>query len=203
MTIQSDRSQDIDPNLRWEITELGRQALRDATLTGFPFSGNPVRVDELVSRNPCDLLPEGDPTAYCDGGCPDCDEQPPAYIHGDADGKSKAHFEIRYRTSDHDPQVCGCEPCITVRVALARFNLWPHGLAPNSDADHPDYPGYKVCRGCGGPDDGHFPDCVVQLYEKRREATPQEARRIDQWVAENATVITPVAGCPENDGGVR
>ena len=160
---------------RWELTELGRKALRDATPTGFPLNGNPVGVDE----------------------------QPPAYIHGYADGKSKAHFEIRYRTSDHDPQVCGCEPCITVRVALARFNLWPHGLAPNSDADHPDYPGYKVCRGCGGPDDGHFPDCVVQLYEKRREATPQEARRIDQWVAENATVITPVAGCPENDGGVR
>ena len=70
MTIQSDRSQDIDPNLRWEITELGRQALRDATPTGFPFSGNPVGVDELVSLNPFDLLPKGDPTAYCDGVAP-------------------------------------------------------------------------------------------------------------------------------------
>ena len=140
-------------------------------------------------------------SAYCDGGCPDCNEQPPAYLHGYADGKSKAHFEVRYRTADHDPQDCGCEPCITVRVVLARLNLWPHGLAATGGSDHPDYPGYKVCRGCGGPDDGHFPDCVVQLYEKRREATPEDAQRIDQWVAENATVIAPVSGCPENDDG--
>ena len=172
MTIQSDRSQDIDPNLRWEITDLGRKALRDATPSGFLLNGNPLGVAELVPRNPFDLLPQGDPTAYCDGGCPDCNEQPLAYIHGYADGKSKAHFEIRYRTSDHDPQVCGCEPCITVRVVLARFNLWPHGLAPASDADHPDYPGYKVCRGCGGPDDGR----VVQLYEKRRKPRQRRPR---------------------------
>ena len=134
-----------------------------------------VREGALLSRDPdrvdCSpcivaMLPQGDPVAgYCDGGCPDCNDQPPAYLHGYSDGKSKAHFEVRYRTADHDPRACGCEPCITVRVVLAR---------ETGDAEHLDYPGYKVCRGCGGPDDGHFPDCVVQLYEKRREATPEE-----------------------------
>ena len=192
MTIRSAPCQDIDLDLRWNITKLGRDALRDSGPTGFPFGGNPVGADALVFRHPFDLLPQGDPAAYCDGGCPDCKEEPPAYLHGYVDGKSKAHFEVRYRTADHDPRVCGCEPCITVRVVLVRLNLWPHGLAATGDANHPDYDGYQVCRGCGGPDDGHFPNCVVQLYEKRREATPDDARRIDQWVTENATVIDPL-----------
>ena len=105
--------------------------------------------------------------------CPDCNEQPPAYLHGYADGKSKAHFEVRYRAADHDPRDCGCEPCITVRVVLARFSLWPHGLAATGDANHPDYPGYKVCRGCGGPDDGHFPELRCPFV---REAAGSDAR---------------------------
>ena len=152
---------------------------RAKTACGLPIAGGDSELSLDPDRVDCcaclfALLPQGDPTAYCDGGCPDCKEQPPAYIHGYMDGKSKAHFEIRYRTADHDPRVCGCEPCITVRVVLARFSLWPHGLAATGDADHPDYPGYKVCRGCGGADDGHFPECVVRLYEKRREATPEE-----------------------------
>ena len=178
----------------------------DLTACGLPIEGGYPELSRDLDRVDCSrclfaLLPQGVPTSYCDGDCPDCNEQPPAYLHGYADGKSKAHFEVRYRAADHDPRDCGCEPCITVRVVLARLNLWPHGLAATGDADHPDYPGYKVCRGCGGPDDGHFPECVVRLYEKRREATPEDARRIDQWVAENAAVITPVAGCPENDDG--
>ena len=176
------------------------------TACGLPIEGGVPESSFDIGRVFCwdcltTLVPQGDSSAYCDGGCPDCNDQPPAYLHGYSDGKSKAHFEVRYRTADHDPRICGCEPCITVRVALARLNLWPHGLAETGDADHPDYPGYKVCRGCGGPDDGHFPDCVVQLHEKRREATPEDAQRIDQCVAENAAVIASVAGCHQNDDG--
>ena len=176
MTIQSKLSQDIDPTQRWEITELGREALRDSVPTM-----------------------NAEPTKFCDGGHSGCKEQSPAYIHGHGygDGQVKAHSELRYRTADHDPQVCRCECCITVRTVLARFGLWPQGLAATGDADHPDYPGYKVCRGCSGPHDGHFPACVVQLYEKRRESTPEEAQRVRQWFAENAPVNAP-AGCPEN-----
>ena len=177
------------------------------TPCGSPIAGGDPESSRAIDPVNCWLClfalePPVDPTAaYCDGGCPDCNEQPPAYVHGYADGKSKAHFEIRYRTADHDPKVCGCEPCITVRVVLARFGLWPPDLAATGDSDHPDYPGYKVCRGCRGPDDGHFPDCVVQVYEKRREATPEDDQRIGRWLAENALVIPPVLGCPENDGG--
>ena len=179
---------------------------RAKTACGLPIAGGGSELSLDPDRVDCSaclfaLLPQGDPAAYCDGGCPDCNEQPPAYLHGYADGKSKAHFEVRYRAADHDPRDCGCEPCITVRVVLSRLNLWPHGLAATGDTDHPDYAGYKVCRGCGEPDDGHFPDCVVRMYEKRREATPEDARRVAQWVAENAAVITPVAGCAENDDG--
>ena len=178
----------------------------DITACGLPIEDGYPELSRDTDRVDCwrclfALLPQGETTSYCDGGCPDCNDQPPAYLHGYSDGKSKAHFEVRYRTADHDPRVCGCEPCITVRVVLARLNLWPHGLAATGDADHPDYPGYKVCRGCGGPDDGHFPDCVVQLHEKRREATPEDAQRIEQWAAEKAAVIAPVAGCPQNDDG--
>ena len=151
----------------------------DITACGLPIEDGYPELSRDTDRVDCwrclfALLPQGETTSYCDGGCPDCNDQPPAYLHGYSDGKSKAHFEVRYRTADHDPRICGCEPCITVRVVLARLNLWPHGLAATGDADHLDYPGYKVCRGCGGPDDGHFPDCVVQLYEKRREATPED-----------------------------
>ena len=179
---------------------------RSKTACGLPIAGGDSELSLDPDRVDCSaclfaLLPQGVPTSYCDGDCPDCREQPPAYLHGYADGKSKAHFEVRYRAADHDPRDCGCEPCITVRVVLSRFNLSPHGLAATGDADQPDNAGYKVCRGCGGPDDGHFPECVVRLYEKRREATPEDARRIDQWVAENAAVITPIAGCAENDDG--
>ena len=56
MTIRSHRSQDIDLDLRWNITELGRKALRDIGPTGCPPDGNPVGVDELGFRHPrrCD-----------------------------------------------------------------------------------------------------------------------------------------------------
>ena len=108
---------------------------------------------------------------------------------------------LRVQQANPSLEVCRCEPCITFRVVLARFNLWPHGLAATDDADHPDYPGYKVCLGCRGPDDGHFPDCLVQLFEKRREATPEDDQRIGRWLAEKALVIPPVSGCPENNGG--
>ena len=176
------------------------------TACGLPIKGDKPGLSRDTGGVDCyaclfALVPQADATAYCDGGCPDCNEQPPAYLHGYADGKSKAHFEVRYRAADHDPRVCGCEPCITVRVVLARLNLWPHGLAATDDADHPDYPGYKVCHGCGWPDDCHFPDCVTDPYQKRRDVKPEDARLIDQWVAENATVMTPVSGCPENDDG--
>ena len=152
MTIQWKLSLDIDPTQRWEITELGREALRDSVPTM-----------------------NAEPTKFCDGGHSGCKEQSPAYIHGHGygDGQVKAHSELRYRTADHDPQVCRCECCITVRTVLARFGLWPQGLAATGDADHPDYPGYKVCRGCSGPHDGHFPACVVQLV---REAAGIDAR---------------------------
>ena len=40
-------------------------------------------------------------TGCCDGGCPICIEQPPSYVHGYADGKGKAHFEIRYMRANH------------------------------------------------------------------------------------------------------
>ena len=128
-------------------------------------------------------------TGCCDGGCPICIEQPPSYVHGYADGKGKAHFEIRYMRANHNPRVCGCEPCVTVRVVLARFGLWPDALEAADAADHPDYPGYKFCRGCQGPDDGHFPDCIVQLHEKRMEATSEEAQRTARRVSDNALMV--------------
>ena len=155
MVIQRELSQDIDPNQRWEITELGRKALRDATPTqaqgetmpiihlhvggertacGSPIEAGDPELTRDLARVDCwvclfALVVQGDPSAaYCDGGCPDCNEQPPAYLHGYADGEGKAHSEIRYRTADHDPKVCGCEPCLTVRVVLARLDLWPQGL---------------------------------------------------------------------------
>ena len=43
------------------------------------------------------------------------------YGQGYADGKEKAHFEIREMTVDHDWKRCGCEPCITVRAIAARI----------------------------------------------------------------------------------
>ena len=43
------------------------------------------------------------------------------YEDGYAAGKSKAHFEVRNRQGGdgHDINVCGCEPCITVRTVLS------------------------------------------------------------------------------------
>lgn len=67
MTIRSHRSPDIDLDLRWNITELGREALRDTGSTGFPFGGNPVGVDALVFRHPrrCDWC--GNPANFSIG----------------------------------------------------------------------------------------------------------------------------------------
>ena len=67
MTNRSIRCQGIDLDLRWNITELGRKALRDSSLTGLPFGGNPVGVDELVFRHPrrCDWC--GNPATFSIG----------------------------------------------------------------------------------------------------------------------------------------
>ena len=51
------------------------------------------------------------------GGC-DC------YGQGYADGKSKAHFEIREMVTGHDFARCGCEACFTLRIVLPNvFNM--------------------------------------------------------------------------------
>ena len=33
-------------------------------------------------------------------------------------------------------------------------------------ADDSDYPGYAVCHGCGGPDDGHYPACAEYAEQR-------------------------------------
>ena len=41
------------------------------------------------------------------------------YNQGYADGKEKAHWEVRELASDpagHDTSICGCDPCITIRA---------------------------------------------------------------------------------------
>lgn len=67
MTIRSHRSQDIDLDLRWNITELGHKALRDIGSTGFSYGGNPVSLNELVFRHPrrCDWC--GNPATFSIG----------------------------------------------------------------------------------------------------------------------------------------
>ena len=56
----------------------------------------------------------------CPGGCGEEYGACGCYVEGYVDGKSKAHFEIREMTMDHDWRRCGCEPCITVRAVLQR-----------------------------------------------------------------------------------
>ena len=151
--------------------------------------------------------PEIEDSADCDGGCPDCIIQPRAYVHGYNHGKITGHHELRQWVPDVHPQGCGCEPCITVRILLARLNLTPDGSPAAPAGEHPDFPGYPVCRGCQGPDDGHFPDCIIRMYAKCRPATPEESAYLAQWVAEHtkpadgAVEPTNDGSCPMNDGG--
>lgn len=158
-------------------------------------------------RSGFNARPEIEDSADCDGGCPDCVIQPPAYLHGYNHGKSKGHFQIRHWVPEFHSGWCGCEPCITVRILLARLNLTPDGSPSAPTGEHPDFPGYSVCRGCQGPDDGHFPECVTQLYAKRRQATPEESAYLAQWIADHVEPAddgcTPAGGdgCAMNDGG--
>lgn len=62
----------------------------------------------------------------------------PAYLDGYADGKSKAHFEVRYAISDHDFARCECDPCITRRQVVRQWmmqNIPPDDLEPETAAD--------------------------------------------------------------------
>ena len=99
MTIQLDPSQDTDLNQRWEITELGRQALRDSapsihgyvdgptTACGLPIEAGDHELSRDIDPVDCwvclfALRPQGDPAEYCDGGCPENDDGEHIYSLG-------------------------------------------------------------------------------------------------------------------------
>lgn len=82
-------------------------------------------------------------------------------------------------------------------VRQDRWELTPAGRAylralrrrESAEAtNHPDYPGYTVCAGCQGPDDGHFPDCITETYRKVRPATAAEREALIHWVKANGRV---------------
>ena len=50
----------------------------------------------------------------------DCPEPCACYAEGYAQGKDKAHFEIRASLDSNHSASCGCEPCRTVREVVAR-----------------------------------------------------------------------------------
>ena len=50
----------------------------------------------------------------------DCPEPCACYAEGYAQGKEKAHFEIRAALDSNHATSCGCEPCEPVREILRR-----------------------------------------------------------------------------------
>ena len=50
----------------------------------------------------------------------DCPEPCACYAEGYAQGKEKAHFEIRTVLDSNQVASCGCEPCRTVQEVLRR-----------------------------------------------------------------------------------
>lgn len=50
----------------------------------------------------------------------DCPEPCACYAEGYAQGKDKAHFEIRTVLDSNHTASCGCEPCKTVREIVRR-----------------------------------------------------------------------------------
>ena len=50
----------------------------------------------------------------------DCPEPCACYAEGYAQGKEKAHFEVRTVLGSNHAASCGCEPCKTVREVISR-----------------------------------------------------------------------------------
>ena len=60
-----------------------------------------------------------------------CDHDEPCgcYVEGYAQGKDKAHFEVRGVLDAGHAQDCGCEPCLTAREVLHRWFATQHEAA--------------------------------------------------------------------------
>ena len=69
--------------------------------------------------NTKDSLAEANMTDTARPVC-DCPEPCACYAEGYAQGKEKAHFEIRNVIDSNHADRCGCEPCITVREIARR-----------------------------------------------------------------------------------
>ncbi len=57
-----------------------------------------------------------------------CDHDEPCacYVEGYAQGKDKAHFEVRNALDAGHAQDCGCEPCLTARSIMRRWFATQH-----------------------------------------------------------------------------